>query len=207
MHSLFRWSVIASRLPGRTDNEIKNYWNTHIKKKLLKIGIDPVTHKSRLDLLQLYSILNSSLYNTNSNSQSQINVSTLVGIGSILNPNMLNLANFLPPQDTSRIPQTQIQNDQLIQGSGNGAEFLNETTQYLQPNYFSGLELANYEISSQPVMTDHSCENLSNFGFGSLMSTPSSNVTSLHSSSTIYVNGCTEDERNSYGSNMLMIDM
>ncbi|GMH11842.1 hypothetical protein Nepgr_013683 [Nepenthes gracilis] len=29
-----RWSVIASNLPGRTDNDVKNYWNTKLKKKL-----------------------------------------------------------------------------------------------------------------------------------------------------------------------------
>ncbi|KAJ4708143.1 Myb transcription factor [Melia azedarach] len=30
-----RWSIIASHLPGRTDNDVKNYWNTKLKKKLL----------------------------------------------------------------------------------------------------------------------------------------------------------------------------
>ncbi|KAJ4872287.1 Transcription repressor MYB5 [Raphanus sativus] len=40
-----RWSLIAGRIPGRTDNEIKNYWNTHLRKKLLSQGIDPQTHK------------------------------------------------------------------------------------------------------------------------------------------------------------------
>ncbi|XP_008238212.1 PREDICTED: transcription factor MYB39 [Prunus mume] len=58
LHSVVgnKWSKIATHLPGRTDNEIKNYWNTHLRKKLLHMGIDPNTHKPRTDLNHLLNL-------------------------------------------------------------------------------------------------------------------------------------------------------
>ncbi|KAG9450362.1 hypothetical protein H6P81_010327 [Aristolochia fimbriata] len=49
-----RWSIIAAQLPGRTDNDVKNYWNTKLRKKLYEMGIDPVTHKPISQILADY---------------------------------------------------------------------------------------------------------------------------------------------------------
>ncbi|CAA7054657.1 unnamed protein product [Microthlaspi erraticum] len=118
LHSFLgnKWSAIAARLPGRTDNEIKNFWNTHIRKKLLRMGIDPVTHSPRLDLLDISSILASSLYNS---SPHHMNVSRLMLDAHrrhqqqqpLVNPEILKLATSLFSQNQNH---NQNQNQNLV---------------------------------------------------------------------------------------------
>ncbi|GLU00841.1 hypothetical protein SLE2022_181800 [Rubroshorea leprosula] len=73
LHSLLgnRWSLIAGRLPGRTDNEIKNYWNTHLSKKLLSQGTDPITHKKLMGPVQEKATRKRSSRNTKANSKNK----------------------------------------------------------------------------------------------------------------------------------------
>ncbi|XWS54261.1 hypothetical protein CRYUN_Cryun10bG0075600 [Craigia yunnanensis] len=118
LHSILgnKWSAIAARLPGRTDNEVKNYWNTHIRKRLLRNGIDPVTHAPRLDFLDLYSVLSSTLCN-----QSLLNVSNLLGTQALLNPELLRLANTLLSlkQENPEILLQYLQQNQLCNSQQN----------------------------------------------------------------------------------------
>ncbi|MED6199297.1 hypothetical protein PIB30_074701 [Stylosanthes scabra] len=71
LHSILgnKWSAIASHLPGRTDNEIKNFWNTHLKKKLIQMGFDPMTHQPRTDLVSTlpYLLALASMMDNNNN--------------------------------------------------------------------------------------------------------------------------------------------
>ncbi|KAL3497821.1 hypothetical protein ACH5RR_040553 [Cinchona calisaya] len=101
-----KWSRIAAHLPRRTDNEIKNFWNTHLRKKLLKMGIDPKTHKpipdlnlinhsqaQLLSISNLYNFLNpnfdASLISLQANANNLIQIELLQNILQVINPNPL----------------------------------------------------------------------------------------------------------------------
>ena len=227
------------------------------------MGIDPVTHSPRLDLLDLSPILSLSLYN-----QSQMNISRLVGVQSFVNPEVLRLAtslmssqrenqnqNFLVQNvEESQLCSSHVQNQYqpLMQSNhlstqiqeipvctslntpysipfSNEAQLMNPipsnltdlsdwqanamlsnlTEDYvpLPPNY-------NYYGSDQTVMDPssetsnfHSNNSNQSFSFASVLSTPSSSPTPLNSNST-YINGSnTEDERESYCSNILKFEI
>ncbi|KAG5390748.1 hypothetical protein IGI04_032289 [Brassica rapa subsp. trilocularis] len=44
------WATIAQQMPGRSDNDIKNHWNSCLKKRLERNGIDPMTHQPIINL-------------------------------------------------------------------------------------------------------------------------------------------------------------
>ncbi|GMI88454.1 MYB-like 102, A. THALIANA MYB 4 [Hibiscus trionum] len=220
LHSMLgnKWSAIAARLPGRTDNEIKNYWNTHIRKRLLRSGIDPVTHAPRLDVLDLSSILSSALCNR-----------------SLLNPQLLSLVNTLlllkqenPEILLQHLHQNQLYNSQQnastvstpavpctsvvsqmepMQANGEGSCY-DIFTHFGYPNPQENLtscSLTNASVSQPnyvqcapnptvPLVSENSDFQSVQGSFGSVGSTP------LNSSSTFINNSSADDERESFSS-------
>ncbi|XP_031390203.1 transcription factor MYB41 [Punica granatum] len=101
-----KWSAIATHLPGRTDNEIKNFWNTHLKKRLIRMGYDPMTHEPRADLtacLRLLAVNNLSNF-LNHNTLLDVNAIKLQFLKQILQSTDVGLPNLVSSISSSPAP-------------------------------------------------------------------------------------------------------
>nr|AXP84130.1 transcription factor TT2 [Gossypium hirsutum] len=82
LHNLLgnRWSLIAGRLPGRTDNEIKNYWNTVLRKRAkaqASIGTPPSKSTQLPAAQQIDKLRDGQLKSTNNNQEMSGDIATV----------------------------------------------------------------------------------------------------------------------------------
>ncbi|CAN6880073.1 unnamed protein product [Brassica oleracea] len=188
LHSVMgnKWSAIAARLPGRTDNEIKNHWNTHIRKRLVRSGIDPVTHSPRLDLLDISSLLVALINQPNFSS-------VATHASSLLHPDVLRLASLLLPpqqplQDFNPIYAPNL--DQNIQTpittvSSQDSQLQAECITPVSNNETSSFDpfmKARLEVSHEDVLPPLS----ESFDLESLMSTPQQNSIEAEANSSSF---------------------
>ncbi|KAI3511827.1 hypothetical protein L1887_18986 [Cichorium endivia] len=111
-----RWSIIAGQLPGRTDNDIKNYWNTKLRKKLLAMLPSFQKKPSFFPSIPLQSLplpdhhkysdnfMNSSSFYNDNPSFLNVSNSLLPATGSNLVHNHMNITDlFSPPSSNALI--------------------------------------------------------------------------------------------------------
>ncbi|XP_051128436.1 transcription factor MYB102-like isoform X2 [Andrographis paniculata] len=183
-------AVLGNKLPGRTDNEIKNYWNTHISKRLLQMGIDPTTHTPHLlNLSNTAAVVNSSIC---PNSHPHINFSTLVSMQPALtyDSRLLNtvfhqdagFANLIPTpivQDSGPRAPPDRAHDQLMHGDemgpSNGSRLSTLTEGYgsLSDYGYYGLEPPFVDLNPSPEALAFQSNNHRDFYFWHAFLNPS----------------------------------
>ncbi|KAL1803364.1 hypothetical protein ACET3Z_032011 [Daucus carota] len=105
-----RWSKIAAELPGRTDNEIKNYWRTRVQKQARQLKID-CNSKRFLETLKHFWMprLVEKMGQTSSQSQSSSSLSSTTNTQNSETPGLLTVpqqVKYTPYQATNENPSS-----------------------------------------------------------------------------------------------------
>ncbi|CAI9761246.1 unnamed protein product [Fraxinus pennsylvanica] len=92
-----KWAAIASYLPQRTDNDIKNYWNTHLKKKIKKFqsGLDTQLASDLTTYRFLSTSYNEKVLNSSSRYDSSSDVRLTENLNSIYASSAENISRLL----------------------------------------------------------------------------------------------------------------